>query len=472
MQAVIIAAGNGHRLRRNGNHPKPLHKVAGISLIERTILSAKKGGIAEFVIVVGYRAQEIRSRLSRREKGLGVKIEFVENSEWEKGNGFSVLAARSKVTENFLLLMSDHLFDWRILPSLLKEKVSPGEVLLGIDPRIQEIFDLPDATKVQTENGSIRRIGKEIGNFDAIDTGIFLCSPALFEALETVCRRDGSGLSDGIQFLASQGKARVFDIGNRYWQDVDTPEGLRHAEKILFQSVRKETDGVVSRYLNRYISGFLTRIFLRTPITANQITWSALVIGLLSGFLVSRGDWRDVALGGFLFQLASIYDGCDGEISKLKLTSSKFGEWLDTLCDNTTYIAFFIGVVVGAHRQGYTYLLPLGVMMVVGVVLFILAMYYYLLQYTNSGSLVTVHRELLRDIEDTQQNWFVRWTTKTIFMIKRDFFALAFMFLCFLNRLDLILILTAIGANSAWIFLLTIKKEFLLAKVKTEPLES
>ena len=173
-----------------------------------------------------------------------------------------------------------------------------------------------------------------------------------------------------------------------------------------------------------------------------------------------------MAIGGIIFQFASIYDGCDGEISKLKLSSSKFGEWLDTICDNITYVAFIVGVVVGAYRQGFEHIVPIGFLTVFGVGMTLGTMYLYLAKFTNSGSLVTVQKDLARDMEIQDQSFFIRMLGKIKFMMKRDFFALFFMTLCLLNKLDWILILAVIGSNLTWIVLMTMKRELAPAKAE------
>ncbi|HSA58148.1 MAG TPA: NTP transferase domain-containing protein [bacterium] len=473
MKALIIAAGQGNRLRKwDGDLPKPLYKVAGLTLIERAILSAKKAGITEFVVVIGYKGDVIRKKLEKRRAKLGVSIEFVENPDWTAANGHSVLKAKGRLPENFVLMMSDHVFDWKILSGLVRETVNPGEVVLAVDRRIDAVFDLPDATKVKTRPGSsggaIVEIGKEISSYDAIDTGLFLCTPGLFPALERACAEGQGSLSEAIRGLASQGKARTATIEPLFWQDVDTPESLKHAEKILFGSVRKETDGFISRNINRRISGLISRLLIRTPLTPNQITWSALVVGLMSGFLISRGTYRDVALGGLIFQFASIYDGCDGEIAKLKLASSKLGEWLDTVCDNITYVAFFLGVAAGVYRQGDTTLAPVGFLMGFGILMTLGSMYFHLARNTNSGSLVTVQKDIATGLESGEQGFLIRAVGKLKFMMKRDFFALFFMALCLMNRLDWILILAAIGANLTWIVFLSTKRDMALSAAKVE----
>jgi 1L-myo-inositol 1-phosphate cytidylyltransferase / CDP-L-myo-inositol myo-inositolphosphotransferase len=469
MKALIIAAGKGERLRRwDGDLPKPLFKVAGLTLIERAILSAKKAGITEFVVVTGYQGAVIQKHLSaKRQEKLGVSIQFVQNDDWNNANGHSVLKARPFLKEDFVLMMSDHIFDWRLLEALIHQGASAGaegEVVLAVDRRIDEIFDLDDATKVKTRDVSnesdIVQIGKDIPDYNAIDTGLFLCSPALFTALEKACSEGKGSLTDAMKILAAQGKAKTFVAGNYYWQDVDTPQSLKQAYRILYRSLRKDTDGMISRHFNRRISGWITRLLIHTPFSANQITWSALVVGLLSGYYVSMGTAFDIAMGGLLFQFASIYDGCDGEISKLKLSSSKFGEWLDTICDNITYLAFFAGAIMGLHRQGHPHVLTLGLLSAFGVTMALATMYFYLVRFTNSGSLVTVQKDLTRDLESVEQSAFLRSLGKVKFLLKRDFFALFFMGLCLLNKLDWLLFLTALGSNFAWIVILTMKREF------------
>ena len=277
LKALIIAAGKGHRLRRfDGDGPKPLYKVAGLPMIERAILSAKKAGIMDFVIVTGFRGEELQKKLKRHQKRLGVSLEFVHNSEWEKSNGHSVLKAKPFLDEDFILLMSDHIFDWNILAGLLERRPCEGEVILAVDDRVDEIFDLEDATKVKTVDGRIVQIGKEITDYNAIDTGMFYCSPSLFAALEEVCLRGKGSLSEAIGLLASEKRARTYRIGRAFWQDVDTPPTLKQAEKMLFRSVRKETDGFISRHFNRRISGFISRFLVRTPLMPNVVTLSVL----------------------------------------------------------------------------------------------------------------------------------------------------------------------------------------------------
>jgi len=102
-KALIIAAGQGSRLHSitNGN-PKPLTNLLGLSLIERVMLSVKEAGVHEFVMVIGYLGNKIKAKLGDGTK-YGAKITYVDNDEWQKGNGISVLKARESLNKNLNL---------------------------------------------------------------------------------------------------------------------------------------------------------------------------------------------------------------------------------------------------------------------------------------------------------------------------------------------------------------------------------
>ena len=92
------------------------------------------------------------------------------------------------------------------------------------------MFDLDDATKVQVDDGKIGPISKVLTTYNAIDCGLFLCTPAIFAALgEVVARKGDTTLSEGMAIIGARGQFLPFDIGDRWWQDVDTPEMLAQA---------------------------------------------------------------------------------------------------------------------------------------------------------------------------------------------------------------------------------------------------
>ena len=239
--ALILAAGNGSRLRTvTGALPKPLATFHGKPLLEHIVLGAHDAGIRRFVIVVGYRGDAIRSWVAQR-CFRGVDIDFVENPDYNKANGVSLLKARHLLPEPFLLLMADHIFESETAAALLRQHVDKDGTILGVDRKLDDIFDMDDATKVRCIADYIIDIGKQLTKFDAVDTGMFLCTPAIFSALDQATLDGNCSLSDGMRILAAKRKLRAFDIGDAIWQDVDTPEALAYGSSLLFEPIPTDT---------------------------------------------------------------------------------------------------------------------------------------------------------------------------------------------------------------------------------------
>lgn len=334
-KCLILAAGEGNRLRRKG-HIKPLIPVLGMPLIERVIRSAVEAGANDFYVVTGYQSEHVCAFLDRLAGLLGLPITTIFNDAWEEGNGLSVLKAREYLREPFLLLMTDHLFDPPIARTLMGLSLNDGEIILGVDRNTSNpLVDTDDVTRVKTEGRKILRIAKGLADHNGFDTGIFVCTPRFFDALERNARESrDTTLTGAVRVLSADGLAGAFDIDNRFWIDVDDPATFRKAEKILLDNLRdKFNDGPVSRYLNRPISAMFSRRLVKSNVTPNQISLLSFLCSVLAAGLFALGGYLTLLLGGILAQFASIIDGCDGEVARLKYQSSDYGGWFDAVLD-------------------------------------------------------------------------------------------------------------------------------------------
>lgn len=232
MKCVIIAAGQGLRLRDIAPL-KPLAPLWGTPIIAHVIDCALAGGATEFVVVTGYEGDKLEKFLYSLAAARGLRLNCIRNPNWKASNGLSVAAASPVLAGKFLLLMSDHLFDPEIVRDLLRAGADAPGVMLAVDRRLDSPFvDLEDVTRVDVApDGRIRRIGKLIDSYNAFDTGVFLASPKLIEAIEASVAAGGIGsLSEGMQRLASEGLAMARDIGDRFWIDIDDPAAFGLAE--------------------------------------------------------------------------------------------------------------------------------------------------------------------------------------------------------------------------------------------------
>jgi len=275
---VIIAAGRGSRLA--GRAPsKPLLEIAGKALIDRAIDAARAAGISRFVVVTGYAGEDVERHLRARAEAAGFPIDTVRNDEWEKENGLSVLKAKPLAGDRFLLVMADHLFDPALLEGLRRRPIAGDEVILAVDGRTagNPLVDLEDVTRVRVVDGRIAAIGKNIPEYDVFDTGAFLCTPALFEALETSQARGDYSLSGGIRVLAGRGKALTWDTGGLFWLDVDDEPALAKAEQAVAAGLAGPTARRQAGWLRKHLrlllsgAGLLLLVILVTKIGAGAI---------------------------------------------------------------------------------------------------------------------------------------------------------------------------------------------------------
>jgi len=368
MKALIIAAGNGTRMQpvTRGRH-KSLMPLLGLKIIERVILGAKEAGIGEFVIVTGYKGKKLREFLGDGTK-YGISISFVQNHNWKRANGISTLAAQKHFGENFVLLMGDHVFSPKTLIRIQRLKLKNNECALAIDKNLDSVLDISDTTKVLVRDGRVTALSKNLENYNAYDTGMFVCSPYIFEVLKKTTGCHKNSLSDGMRILVSEGRLRTLDIKGNLWADCDTWEDIKFARNKFLNHLSKGGDGLISKYLNRKVSTLISRYIVNTPITPNAISLIILLMSIPTFFLLATGIYPWLILGGFLIQFMSILDGVDGEIARMKFLGSKWGGYLDANLDKYIDTAAVTGMTLGYLKTtGNIWIIPISLFIIFGL---------------------------------------------------------------------------------------------------------
>ena len=248
MKAIFIAAGQGSRLGDiTKDLPKPLIDVNGKSIIQRQIDLLRQNNIHEIIIVTGY----------KKEKFTLKNIEYVHNPLYrEQEQAGSLMSARSKFTDDILVMFGDIIFDEKILQQILNSK---GEIIIAIDKDWKKSYEErpnnpgSEADKVLIKDGKVIQISAkniEVKNDNDIGELLGLMklstkgSKILIEQYEKLENSHTGKFHDA----ASLKKAKFVDILQELislgiiitpvyiegkWCEIDTPYDLKRAKNIF-----------------------------------------------------------------------------------------------------------------------------------------------------------------------------------------------------------------------------------------------
>ncbi len=237
--AIILAAGVGSRIRPlTDNSPKSLLTVDGVTILERMITNIQECGINEFVVVIGYRGQQIRDFIATTFPDLTVTY-IVNELYAETNTGYSLmLAAEAVEGKGFVKFDADVVFDKTILKELLE---SDYESCLCVDTNIQ--LDAEEVKVALGEGNQILRVSKTLSLLDAVgeSIGIEKISPesavSLFNELQQMMEDEANHqeyyeaayerlIDQSMPFLA-------LDITGLNWVEIDTVDDFNEAARLF-----------------------------------------------------------------------------------------------------------------------------------------------------------------------------------------------------------------------------------------------
>jgi len=446
--AVILAAGEARRLREEKGREvsKPLLKVGGLHLLERSILTLRESGIEHFRVVVGYLQESLITTIKGLKSLAKIDIQFIKCEDFEKGNGVSLAAGARQLEEPFLVAMADHVSVVDTIKRFL-EKIEehPGKPQLATDPDPDSVFDIDDATKVKSEEGKIVALSKELYDYSEIDMGLFYFPKDFGKKIQAHVDAGARTVADVVNAIIQNEPFLSVPLKGALWQDVDTFKMAREAEKRIMKSQVKSNDGPVSRYLNRPISQFMSRYLVRWGIRPNAITTVVTLITLVAAAMVTSTEYPWLVLGGIVFQFASILDGCDGEVARIAFRSTRFGALYDVISDNFRYLVFFSCLGVGVYRKAGSEIY------IWAIVLFILLFIFFITYKARFGLKTNDYSAYLKvpaTVEDWSRNNPTVWDRLIIplkVLIKQDVIAFLVLILCLANLAPVIFWLGLLG---------------------------
>ena len=260
--------------------------------------------------------------------------------------------------------------------------------------------------------------------------------------------------------IALRGDAEVIPAGEIAAHAATTKTERDGAVKMLMKLLVKPEDNPVTRYIYRPVSRPLTRLLVGTPVTPNQISVVVLVIGMLGCWFTAQPGQRALIIGAALVLLAGFIDGSDGEIARLRLTSSKFGAWLDTVVDELTTTVYLVATGLHAyhHMPTATWIPPSILVGLACYLIGIYGIYYFLVVVSKTGN----SQHYIGDLEIVQSDagpalrpkhrepsrapaWMIKTGEAMKHLVRRDFVNLGAVALSFFDAYELMYGLMFLG---------------------------
>ncbi len=250
-------------------------------------------------------------------------------------------------------------------------------------------------------------------------------------------------------------KSAFMMIGNRSCHPVRNEEELKDVKARIIRNLTKPTDGWASRYLNRPISTRISRLLVYTNITPNQFTMITGLMAFIPVYFVLKGGYWNWLIGAAIYHLASVMDGVDGEIARMKMQHSKFGQWLDTIFDFSSMVAVLIALVISVqkpeHNQPF-YIQNAGWAALIAAVGAILSIVVYNIRYKREGTFYIPYAYL-----SSESRW-AKALAKINNIGKRDFYIFLFLLLAVVGLFPFALVYVAVMA--ILVFLLSLQTHF------------
>jgi len=240
MQAIILAAGEGSRMRPlTSKRPKVMLPVCGKPILEQIVLRAKQAGVESFVFVVGYGADAVKLHFGDG-SNFGVRIDYTVQNR-QLGTGHALLAAEAKAEDRFIVLNGDVLPDAESLKSMTSIKGNAVAARRVPDPSRYGVFLCDDGHMKSVVEKS------KTPPSDLANAGIYLFDRAIFDALENtgMSERGEYELTDGLNALASKEKTKIKIIELKDWIEVGRPWDILAANEKLMPNVRAHIEGEI-----------------------------------------------------------------------------------------------------------------------------------------------------------------------------------------------------------------------------------
>ena len=244
MKAVILAAGEGKRLRPiTYSRPKPMIPIAGKPLLEHNILGLMNSGIKEILLIVGYKEDMIKSYFGNGIEKYNINIDYITQKEYLGTAHAAGLARKFVDDDDFLMMYGDLLIDTKMFDSVIKSfNNSKSEGIITLmqvqNPHDYGIIHLDQDGSVKT---IIEKPPKNTNYGNLANAGIFIFNPLIFEAIELTRKsiRNEFEFTDSMEILINELKSKIYGYINQeyFWSDIGLPWQLLDANRFILDQL-------------------------------------------------------------------------------------------------------------------------------------------------------------------------------------------------------------------------------------------
>jgi UDP-N-acetylglucosamine diphosphorylase/glucosamine-1-phosphate N-acetyltransferase len=240
LKAVILAAGEGHRMRPlTGNRPKVMLPIANKPILEHLLNEAKAAGVSDFIFIVGYCDEQVRSYFGRGEK-WGVNIAYSEQRK-QLGTADAIRMVEGMVDEAFLVINGDVIVNRRDIAALMKNTGNTMSVIEVKDPRGLGMVEI-SGQRIINIYEKTEQPPTLIAN-----AGLYLFTPEVFEAVSRTERspRGEYEITDTLKILVTT--SGLYHHMLESWLDLSYPWDLLEANEKMLADLKAENLGEVEK---------------------------------------------------------------------------------------------------------------------------------------------------------------------------------------------------------------------------------
>lgn len=320
----------------------------GLHLVERTVLAFRRAGVRDFLVTGNPAAARRVVTILEQGRCRDARVQALP-----AGDSLVPILQRE---EACFVARTDSLYDRRLVARFVHEVREASATVVAVDFRGEALAAQDGAPRVagfpRADGEGLRVAGQGLMAPAGVLTGLALVNQSFARVLEDAPAEFRS-LENALSLLARREPVATWAVAE-LWQSVRSGGGAREQDlllarrKVLAGAVGV-SDGVVSRYLNRPLSRRITERLLGRDVKPWQISIASFAATVAAGLAFAVGH---AATGGLMAQFASVLDGVDGEIARIRYQDSAFAGVYDALLDRIGDAAVIGGMTLYAWLMG------------------------------------------------------------------------------------------------------------------------